>query len=166
MAATKTKTRAKTAPKTAAPKKEAPKMEAPKMEAFEEAFAFSSQAWKDGFEKTLSSYDDLTASTKENMDALVESATVSQKGMEAINAEAISYTQKAMEDGAAAAKAAFSAKNVQELIELNTEYTKSAFDAYIAATTKIGEMFATTAKEASEPLNARMTATIEAATAQ
>ena len=157
MAATKTSANAKA--------KAAPKPEAT-TEALEEAFAFGSEAWKDSFEKTLSSYDDLTVASKENMDALVEAATVSQKGMEAVSNEAVSYTKQAMEDGAAAAKAAFGAKNVQELIELNTEYTKSAFDAYIAASTKMGEMFASTAKEASEPLNARVNATIEAASAQ
>lgn len=132
-------------------------------EAVEEAITASTQAMKDGFDKAVLGYDDITASSKENVDAFVESMNLSQKGIEAINGEALAYSKQALENGAAAAQAAFGAKNVQELIELNTQYTKSAFDAYLGAATKIGELFTSVAKDASAPLNARVNAAVEAA---
>jgi len=132
-------------------------------EAVEEAFTASTEAMKDGFDKALLGYDEIAAASKENTDALVESMTLSQKGLEAINTEAVTYSKHAMEEGVAATKAAFGAKTVQELIELNTTYTKSAFDAYLGAATKIGEIWTAAAKDASAPLNARVNATVEAA---
>ncbi len=132
-------------------------------EAVEEAFTAGTEAMKDGFEKALSGYDEFAGTSKENIEAFVEAMTASQKGFEAINTEALTYSKQALEDGVAAAKAAFAAKNVQELIELNSTYTKSAFDAYIGAATKIGELWTTAAKDASAPISARVNATVETA---
>lgn len=132
-------------------------------ETVEEAITASTEAMKDGFDKALKGYDELAAASKENVDAFVEAMTASQKGLEAINTEALTYSKVAMEESVAAAKAAFGAKTMQELIELNTAYTKSAFDAYLGAATKIGELWTSAAKDASAPLSARVNATVEAA---
>lgn len=132
-------------------------------ETVEEAIAASTEAMKEGFEKALKGYDEFAAASKENVDAFVEAMSASQKGLEAINTEALTYSKQAMEESVAAAKAAFGAKTVQELIELNTEYTKAAFDAYLGAATKIGELWTSAAKDASAPLSARVNATVEAA---
>jgi len=132
-------------------------------EAVEEAFTAGTEAWKDGFDKALTGYDDFAEASKVNIEAVVEAATVSQKGIEAINTEALTYSKQALEDGVAATKAAFGAKSVQELIELNSAFTKSAFDAYVGTATKIGELWTAAAKDASGPINARVNATVEAA---
>ena len=129
----------------------------------EEAIAAGTEAMKDGFQKASVGYDQVAAASQENLDAVVESLTVSQKGFEAMGTEAQTFTKQAIEDSVTATKAAFGAKSVQELIELNTTYTRSAFDAYVSAATKMTEMFTSVAQEASAPLNARMTATVEAA---
>ena len=132
-------------------------------EAVEEAITAGTEAWKDGVDKALTGYDDFADASKVNIEAVVEAMTVSQKGIEAINTEALTYSKQALEDGVAATKAAFGAKSVQELIELNSTFTKSAFDAYVGTATKIGELWTTTAKDASAPINERVNATVEAA---
>jgi len=132
-------------------------------ETVEEAITASTQAIKDGFDKAILGYDDFAASSKDNVEAMVEASNATQKGIEAINTEALTYSRQALEDGVAATKAAFGAKNVQELIELNTTFTKSALDAYIGTATKIGELWTAAAKDASAPLSARVNATVEAA---
>ncbi len=118
-----------------------------------------------GFDTAFNGYEEIATASQKNIEAVVESLTLSQKGLEAINTEALTYSKKAFEDGVAATKAAFGAKDVQELIELNTTYTQTAFDAYVNTATKLGEMFTSFAKDASAPLNARATATVEAAQA-
>lgn len=132
-------------------------------ETVEEAITAGTEAMKDGFDKALKGYDEFASVSKDNIEAIVEASTSTQKGIEAINTEAMTYSKQAMEDGVAAAQAAFGAKSVQELIELNTTYTRSAFDAYLGAATKIGELWTATAKDASAPLSARVNATVEAA---
>ncbi|MBN4046470.1 phasin family protein [bacterium AH-315-P15] len=132
-------------------------------EAVEETFTAGTQAMQEGFDKAVLGYDDLAAASKDNVEAFVEAVSASQKGFEAINGEAMAYSKQAMEDGVAATKAAFGAKSVQELIELNTGYTKAAFEAYVGTATKISELFTTTAKDATAPLNARVNEVAEAA---
>lgn len=129
----------------------------------EQVISSTQDAWKDGFAKATAGFDQFNAQAKENVDALVESFNVSAKGMEALNAEAVAYSKKAVEDATAVAQAASGVKSMQELIEINTAYTKMAFEAYLGAATKMGELFVATTKDASAPISARVSATVEAA---
>ncbi len=131
--------------------------------AVEDAFTASTQAVQDGFNKAGLGYDDLAAASKDSVKAFAEAVSASQKGFEAINGQAMAYSKQAVEDGVAATKAAFGVKSVQELIELNSEYTKTAFEAYLGTATKIGELFTAAAKDAAAPLSARVNATVETA---
>jgi hypothetical protein len=53
-------------------------------------------------------------------------------------------------------------RNVQELLEINTDYAKTAFDTYVGRFTKLGDMASSTAKDAFEPISGRFNAFIEA----
>jgi phasin family protein len=61
----------------------------------------------------------------------------------------------------AATKAAMASKNMQEFIEINTDFAKTAFDSYVGRFTKIGDMATATAKDTLEPLNSRFNAFVE-----
>jgi hypothetical protein len=50
---------------------------------------------------------------------------------------------------------------VQEVIELQTSFAKSALEAYLAEVNKASETAAVAFKESLTPLNARMTAAVE-----
>ncbi len=52
-------------------------------------------------------------------------------------------------------------KSVHEAFEMQSDFAKSAFDAYVGEMTKLGEIFASTSKEAIEPLQGRMQAWME-----
>lgn len=131
-------------------------------ETVEQVMSATQDAWKEGFDRAIKGYDELNAQSKENVDALVESLNASVKGFEKLNEEAISYSKKAVEDSIATAQAASAVKNVQELIELNTGFTKSVLEAYIGTATKMSELFTATAKDAAAPINARVSKTVEA----
>ena len=53
------------------------------------------------------------------------------------------------------------AKSVQEVIELQTTYAKSALDAYIAEVSKMSDIVSSSVKDAVKPLNERVTAAVE-----
>ena len=55
--------------------------------------------------------------------------------------------RRRMEDHVAAAKSLTAAKSVQEVVELQTAYAKSAFEAYIAEMTKASETVSASVKE-------------------
>ena len=87
--------------------------------------------------------------------------TASTKGAEALGAQAMAYSKKAVEDHVAAAKSLSGAKSVQEVIELQTTYAKSALDAYIAEVSKMSDIVSSSVKDAVKPLNERVTAAVE-----
>jgi phasin family protein len=119
------------------------------------------QAFKDSIEKSLSALGEVNANSKKNLEAVVASVTAATKGAEALGAQAMAYSKKALEDQVAAAKSLTTAKSVQEVVELQTAYAKSAFEAYIAQMTKASETVSASVKESFQPINERVTALVE-----
>ena len=119
------------------------------------------QAFKDSIEKSLTALGEVNANSKKNLEAVVASATAAAKGAEALGAQAMAYSKKAMEDQVAAAKSLTGAKSVQEVVELQTAYAKSALEAYIAEVTKASETVSASVKECFQPINERVTALVE-----
>ena len=119
------------------------------------------QAFKDGVEKSLAALNDVNAYSKQNLEAVVASVTAAAKGAEALGAQAMAYSKKAVEDQVAAAKSLAGAKSVQEVVELQTAFAKTSLEAYMAEMTKMGETVAASVKDSMKPLNERVTATVE-----
>ena len=119
------------------------------------------QAFKDSVEKSLAALNELNAHSKQNLEAVVASVTAATKGAEALGAQAIAYSKKSVEDHVAAAKSLTSAKSVQEVVELQTAWAKSALEGDLAEVNKASETVAASVKETLTPLNARVTATVE-----
>jgi phasin family protein len=119
------------------------------------------KAFKDGVEKSLAGLNAMNAHSKQNLEALVASATATAKGAETLGAQAMAYGKTAVEKHVEAAKALSSARSVQEAIELQSTYAKSAFETYMAEMSRASEIFSTTLKGAFRPLNERATAMVE-----
>ncbi|NWG47491.1 MAG: phasin family protein [Alphaproteobacteria bacterium] len=127
-------------------------------EALETFMAKGTDSMKQSFERMMGSYDKLASFSKENVDAFVQATTAATKGLEAINSEILSFSKQSVEDSMSAAKAAMKARSVQEFVELNSDFSKTAFDHYVGQVTKLGDMIATTARESVEPISGRLTA--------
>jgi phasin family protein len=127
----------------------------------EKVQAAGAQAFKDGLEKTTASLSELSAQSKQNLEALTASATAAQKGAEALSAQALSYGKSSWENGVAAAQTFAKARSVQELIELQTSFTKSAMEVYMAEMTKMTETLTSSVKDSFKPINERVTASVE-----
>ncbi|MBI1406964.1 MAG: phasin family protein [Caulobacter sp.] len=119
------------------------------------------QAFKDSVEKSLAGLNEMNAHSKKNLEAVVASVTAATKGAESLGAQAMAYSKKAMEDQVSAAKALSGAKSVQEAMELQTTWAKSAMELYMAEIGKMGETVAAAVKDSMKPLNERVTATVE-----
>jgi phasin family protein len=119
------------------------------------------QAFKDSVEKSLAALNDMNAHSKKNLEAVVASVTAAAKGAEALGAQAMAYSKQSVEDQVAAAKALAGAKSVQEAVELQTAWAKSALETYMAQVGKMGETVAASVKDSMKPLNERVTAMVE-----
>jgi phasin family protein len=119
------------------------------------------QAFKDGVEKSLTAINDINAQGKRNMEAVAASVTAAAKGAEALGAQVIAYSKKAFEDQVAQAKALATARSVQEVVELQTAFAKTALESYIVELNRASETVSTTVKDSLRPLNERATAVVE-----
>ena len=120
------------------------------------------KAFKDAVEKSLSSLNDANAHSKKNLEAVIASVSAATKGAEALGAQAMAYSKKAVEDQVAAAKSLSSAKSIQEVIELQTSFAKTSIEAYLAEVTKAAETVSGSVKDSFKPINERVTATVQA----
>ena len=123
--------------------------------------AASNVAFKDGVEKTLAALNDANAHSKKNLEAVVASVTAATKGAEVLGAQAMAFSKKSIEDQVTAAKSLASAKSVQEVVELQTAFAKSALESYMAALGSMSETASASVKDSMKPLNERVTAMVE-----
>jgi phasin family protein len=119
------------------------------------------QAFKDSVEKSLAALGDINTQSKKNLEAVVASITAATKGAEALGAQTMAYSKKALENQGAAAKSLSGAKSVQEVVELQTAFAKSALETYIEELNKASEIVAASVKDSFRPINERVTAFVE-----
>jgi phasin family protein len=132
-------------------------------EAVEQAMKDGNEVMKNGIETWTKSYERLAGFGKENVEAYMQSATAFAKAFERINSEVFSFSKQQVEDSVAAFKAVSGAKSLHEAWEVQSDFAKSALDAYVAQATKINDLVMDAAKQAAEPMTARFTALAEAA---
>lgn len=130
-------------------------------QAFEQAAAQGNQAVREGMDKSMAAMSELNAASKKNVEALVESATAAARGAEAISAQSMAFSKKSFEDGVNAAQVLAGARSIQEVLELQTAFAKTAMEAYLAEMTKMTDVVSASVKDTFKPLNERVTATVE-----
>ena len=104
-----------------------------------------------GIVKMTQTYEDFSKYGKEFADTGLKSFASLSKGAQAIATEAGEYTKKSFEAGSAAAEKMFSAKSLEKAIEIQSDYAKQSYEAFVAEATKIGDLYAELAKEAYKP---------------
>ena len=120
-----------------------------------------SQAFKQTVEKSLSAMSEVNVQSKRNLEAMVASVTAATKGAESLGAQALAYAKKSAEDNVSAAKTLGSAKSLQEAVELQTAFAKSAIEAYLAEVNRWSDTVSATVRESMRPINERVSATVD-----
>jgi phasin family protein len=127
-------------------------------EAFDTVTNGASEAWRENMDRSTAAMSEVQAFGKENLDAIVASATATQKGFETISARTVAFSKQALENQVAHTKSLMTSKSVQEFVEKQTEFTKSYFEAYVAELTSMSDLISGVTKEAIAPINERMSA--------
>lgn len=130
-------------------------------ETVERATAAGNQAFRDGVEKSLAGLNEVNAANKRNLEVVVESVTAATRGAETLGAQALEYGKKTWEEQVNAAQALASARSVQEVVELQTSFAKTAIEGYLNELTRWTDTVSASVKDSLKPLNERATATVE-----
>ena len=79
---------------------------------------------------------------KDGFDAAVISFGELTKGLQAMVAEVTAYSKKSFEDGTRAFEQLLGAKSFEQVIEIQSQYARMAYEAYVAELSKLGEIYA------------------------
>ena len=104
-----------------------------------------------GKREMTQTYEDFSKYGKEFADTGLKSFASLTKGAQAIATEAGEYTKKSFEAGSAAFEKLFSAKSIEKVVEIQTDYAKQSYESFVAEASKIGNLYAELAKEAYKP---------------
>lgn len=113
---------------------------------------------KQGLDALTKNADQFSSFAKENVEAAIEVANIAAKGAEKIAAEVAACSKQNIEQNIATAKELAAVRSFEQLITVQTQYSKQAFEQYVAQATKIGDLMLSLSKEASAPLNTRFNA--------
>ena len=127
----------------------------------EQMTAAGNQAFKDNVEKSLSAIATFNTYSKQNLEAVVASVTAATKGAEAIGAQTLAFSKKSLEDNVTAAKTLAGCKSLQEAVEYQTAFAKTAMETYMAQMTSLSEAMTASMKDSMKPINERVTAMVE-----
>ncbi len=92
--------------------------------------------------------------SKEQMEAVQATATTLTKGVQEIATEVADYSKKSLEESTAVLEKLFSAKTLDNAMQIQTEYAKTAYEGFVAKATKFNELYTNLAKEAYKPMEA------------
>jgi hypothetical protein len=78
--------------------------------------------------------------------------------LQAIFAEGTDYTKKEVETRLALGEKLLGAKSLETVIQIQSDYAKTSYDAFVAQATKMGELHSSLAKAAFKPVERAITA--------
>jgi phasin family protein len=100
----------------------------------------------------MDNVEQLQQQAKEHGDAAMASAKTVAAAVQAIAAAHADYTKKALQDGSEFMTKLASLKAPGDAMALQSEYAKTAYEAFVSEAKKISELYADLAKQTYKPL--------------
>ena len=98
-------------------------------------------------------FDEFQTAGKDRFEAAAAAAANFFKGVQQIATEATSYSRNSVTASVGLVEGLFGAKSLGEAIQIQSDAAKSAHEAFVAQTVKVGELYASLAKEAFRPVD-------------
>jgi hypothetical protein len=96
--------------------------------------------------------EDIQQYGKEHLETVVASATTVQNGVQAIAVAYGDYAKKSFEDSKSFVEKLSGVKSLDKALEVQTEYLKSSYEAFVAESQKIAGLYTDLAKQTFKPL--------------
>lgn len=100
----------------------------------------------------VASLDSVQKMGKEQFEAVSAAAAAVTKGWQSIAAETTDYSKKSFEKSRVLAEKLIAVKKLDEALQLQSDFAKSAYEDFLAEATKLGELYTSMAKEAFKPI--------------
>ena len=111
----------------------------------------------------FTNFEDLQKLSKEQMEAATAAAASVTKGLQTIAAETGEYSKRSLENGSAYLEKLLSARKIEDAVQIQSDFAKTSYEGFVAQATRIGELYATLAREAFRPVESAFAKTQSAA---
>jgi len=128
---------------------------------FQAAFGEINERARAASEKGAKMVEEMTDLTRGNVEAIVASSRVAQKGLETLGQTAADFGRKSFEDAQNAFKSFGEIRSATDFFKLQGDFARSAFDAAVAESARMSEQMLKIASDAAEPINSRYTVAAE-----
>ncbi len=105
----------------------------------------------------LGNFEDVQKMSKTNIEVTTKAFGTLSKTSQAIATEMADYSKRSYESSSKAMEKLFGVRSLDKVIEVQTEYAKSAFEEFSAQMTKFGQLYSDLAKDAFKPFEAPVT---------
>ena len=106
---------------------------------------------KNGAKIMNANLETMQKQSQEAMENITKSYEVANKGLQSVAKETADFTKQSYEAGTEAFQKLSTAKTVDKAMEIQGEYAKTAYEAFIAQATKMGELYTDMAKDSYKP---------------
>ncbi|GIU66172.1 PHB granule-associated protein phasin2 [Candidatus Phycosocius spiralis] len=123
-------------------------------------FTPTSEVFKASFEKLQANLGDLATHGKANLEALSTSTKIASEGLKKASELSVAYLQSSAALATQTTKNLSSAKSLQEAVEIQADYAKTAISTYFTEFTKVSDVILGAVKESVKPISERTSAWI------
>jgi len=99
----------------------------------------------------IQNFESFQKQGQESLDVAMKSVNAMTKGFQDIAKETADYSKKQFETSAAAAEKLMATQSLDKAFEVQADYMKGAYEAFVAQATRMGELYADMAKQAYKP---------------
>ncbi len=118
----------------------------------------TAEAFQAGYEKLQASFGEAFVHSKANLEAMTASAKIAAEGVKQASEISMAYLQSSAALATETAKSLGSVKSLQEAVEIQADFAKSAMSTYFAEFTKVSDVMLGAMKESVKPISERTSA--------
>ena len=129
--------------------------------AFEKLFADATQRSEEAVKRSRKAAEDLADLYRGNVEAFVEAGKIAATGAQSIGQDLFAKNRDGLEKTANTVRSFAEAKNPTELLQLQSDFARTAFDRFVEESSALTESVVKLAGEAFQPLSNRASANVE-----
>lgn len=129
--------------------------------AFEKLFADAAQRGEDAVKRSRKAAEELADLYRGNIDAFVEAGRIAATGAQSIGQDVVAKGRDSIEQTATTVRSFAEAKSPTELLQLQSDFARTAFDKFVEDSSNLTESLVKLAGEAFQPISNRASANVE-----
>ena len=129
--------------------------------AFEKLFADAAERSEDAVKRSRKAAEEFADLYRGNIDAFVEAGRIAATGAQSIGQDFVAKSRDSLEQTANSVRSFAEAKNPTELLQLQSDFARTAFDRLVEESSTLTESVVKLAGEAFQPISNRASANVE-----